>query len=934
MDIRITLNGALQSVTCAPGDSLLAVLRRLGCFSVRNGSETGETGAAAVLLDGRLVAADVLLAAQAGGHEVTTVESLNVATGELHPIQEAFVESGALQSGYSAGAMVLATKALLDRVPDPSEWQIRDALSGVLDRETGYVKVVDAVQRAAALLRGEKPEPMAPVVVARLTDGAGGPVPDAPAAMPRLVPAADVPVTHVVGKGAAKVDAVKLVKGNPAFVDDIELRGMLYAKVLRSPHAHARIVAIDDAEARALPGVHAVLHTFNTPRVKYASGGQSWPNPRPWDQVSFDDKVRHVGDRVAAVAADSIEIAEEACRRIAVTYDVLPAVFDEVEAIRPGAPVIHDEEDTEGIHDAARNIPRQVDGQTVSDEELEAAFEAAPHVFERTFHVQQQHTCPIEPAITIGWLDEDERLVLRSSTQVPFHARRMVAPLLGLPVKQIRVVKPRIGGGFGGKQEMLLEDVVGHLVLATRRPVRLELTREEEFVSARIRHAQTVTFRAAVDDDGRLLGLDHHVVGNTGPYATHGFTVQSVSGQRGLSQYNCPAKRYHADVAYTNRPVAGAFRGYGAPQALFALESLMDDVAHGLGLDPVELRRRNWVRTGDPLDILPALGERGAAEIAGELPRVTSCATDECVAQALRAIGWERRDDPAWRQPADRPNIRRGLGFALCMQATAIPNLDMGGASIKMNDDGSFNLLVGATDLGTGADTVLAQIAAEVLGVEPDDVIVRERIVLRAARLLGLDDPGQVELRHQQAWAPDGRSVTLQDVALHALHIADQEQIMATASHVSGESPPPFAAQTVEIEVDVDTGQVTVVKLVMAVDAGVVINPTTASGQVEGAMVQALGYALTEDLVLDEQGRAVNARIGPYWIFRPDDTPPMEVFLVQTMEPSGPFGAKSIGEIAIDGVAPAVRNAILDATGVTVNELPLTPERVWRALHA
>ena len=807
-DVELVLNGVPQRVSCEPGESLLTLLRRLGCFSVRYGSGTGETGAAAVLLDGRLVSADVLLAAQAGGHEVTTVESLDVATGELHPVQTAFVESGALQSGYSAGAMVLATLALLERDPDPSEWTIRDALSGILDRETGYVKVVDAVQRAAALLRGEKPEPMAPVLVGRLTEGAAEPVPDAPAAVPRLVPAADVPATSVVGRGVPKVDALKLVKGNPAFVDDVELRGMLHAKVLRSPHAHARIVAIDDTEARALPGVHAVLHTFNTPRVKYASGGQSWPNPRPWDQVSFDDKVRHVGDRVAAVAAESVAIAEEACRRIKVTYDVLPAVFDEVEAISPGAPVIHDESDTEGIHDAARNIPRRVNGQTVTDDEIEAVFAGAEHVFERTFHVQQQQQTPIEPHIAIGWLDEDERLVLRSSTQVPFHARRMVAPLLGLPVKQIRVIKPRLGGGFGGKQEMLLEDVVGHLVLATRRPVRLELTREEEFVSSRIRHAQTITFRSAVDGEGRLLAQDHHVVGNTGPYATHGFTVQSVSGQRGLSQYNCPAKRYTADVAYTNRPVAGAFRGYGAPQALFALESHMDDIALSLGLDPVEMRRRNWVRTGDPLDILPALGERGAAEIQGEIPRVTSCATDECVAQALRAIGWERRGDPTWKQPPDRPSIRRGLGFALCMQATAIPNLDMGGASIKMNDDGSFNLLVGATDLGTGADTVLAQIAAEVLGVEADDIIVyaadtdmtpfdvgayadsttyisgmavkkaadgvRERIVLRAARLLDVEDAGDIDLRDHRAWAPDGRSVSLEDVALHALHLEDQ----------------------------------------------------------------------------------------------------------------------------------------------------------------
>jgi putative selenate reductase molybdopterin-binding subunit len=971
IDIDFSLNGAATTVSCAPGDTLLTVLRRLGCFSVRFGSATGETGTAAVLVDGRLVSADVLLAAQAAGHDVTTVESLDVATGELHPIQAAFVETGALQSGYSAGAMVLATAALLDKIDDPSDAEIRDALSGILDRETGYVKVVEAVRRAAAMLRFEKTEPMEPAIVEPLGHIVPGAVPvlrDVPAAVPRIVPSPDVPHTAVVGRPEHKVDAVRLVKGNPAFVDDVELRGMLYAKVLRSPHAHARIVAIDDSQARALPGVHAVLHHGNTPRVKYASGGQSWPNPKPWDQVSFDDKVRHVGDRVAAVAAETPEIAEQACRMIKVTYEVLPAVFDELEAIAGGAPVIHDEPDTAGMYDAVRNISHHIEGQTVSDERMAEAFASAEQVFEQTFRVPQQQHTPMEPHICIGWLDEDERLVLRSSTQVPFHARRMVAPLLGLPVKRIRVMKPRIGGGFGGKQEMLLEDVVGHLVLATRRPVRLQLTREEEFVSSRIRHAQTLTLRTAVDRDGRLIAQDFYVVGNTGAYGTHGFTVQSVTGQRALSAYNCPAKRFRCDVAYTNRPVAGAFRGYGAPQAFFALESHMDDIARSLDLDPVEFRRRNWARSGDPLDILPQLGERGAEPVAPEdIPRIGTCGTDECAAQALRAIGWERRIDPVWKQPPERPNIRRGLGFALCMQATSIPNLDMGGASIKMNDDGSFNLLVGATDLGTGADTVLAQIAAEVLGVATDDVLVyaadtdltpfdvgayadsttyisgmavkkaaeavRTRITARAARLLHVDDPDTIELREHRAWAPDRRSVTLEELALNSLHTEDQEQIMATASYVSPDSPPPFATQLAEVEVDVETGEVTVTRLVMAVDCGVAINPTTASGQVEGAMVQALGYGLTEELVLDDAGHPVNARLGPYWIFRSDDTPPMETYLVQTMERTGPFGAKSVGEIAIDGVAPAVRNAILDATGVAINAIPLTPERVWRALH-
>jgi putative selenate reductase molybdopterin-binding subunit len=977
--LDIILNGTRREVTCAPGDTLLSVLRRLGCFSVRFGSTTGETGAAAVLLDGRLVSAEVLLAAQAAGHEVTTVESLNVATGELHPVQAAFVEAGALQSGYSAGAMVLAAKALIERDPEPSEAEIRDAFSGILDRETGYTKVIEAVQRAAAALRGEKSPPME-LVVERLTDHVvsaslsdfGGPsaaVLEASLAVPRVVPSPDVPETTVVGTSAHKVDSVRLVKGNPSFTDDVELRGMLYAKVLRSPHAHARIVNIDDSAARALPGVHAVLHCGNTSRVKYSSGGQSWPNPYPWDQVSFDDKVRHVGDRVAAVAADSPEIAEEACRRIKVTYEVLPAVFDEHEAIAEGAPVIHDESDSIGIKDAAHNISHHIEGQTVADDEMSTAFARADRVFEQTFHVQQMQHTPIEPHIAIGWLDEDERLVLRSSTQVPFHVRRMVAPLLGLTAKDIRVIKPRIGGGFGAKQEMLIEDIVGHLVLATRRPVRLELSREEEFVSSRTRHAQTITFRTGVDSDGRLLAQDMRVVANTGPFGTHGFTVQSVTGLRGLSQYNCPAKRFSCEVAYTNRPVAGAFRGYGGPQALFALESHMDDIARSIGMDPVELRRKNWVGTGDPLDIAPRLGERGGvADIAPEdIPRITSCGIEECAAQGIRAIGWERRQDAAWRRPADRPSIRRGIGFALCMQGSGIPLVDMGACSIKMNDDGSFNVLFGATDLGTGADTVLAQIAAEVLGVPMEDILVyaadtdmtpfdvgayassttyisgmavkkaaeavRERIAARAARLLGVDQPSDIELRGRRAWAPDGRSVSLEDVALNALHTEDQEQIMGVASHVSGESPPPFAAQLAEVEVDVDTGQVTVNKLVTAVDCGVAINPVTASGQVEGAMVQALGYALTEELVLDESGHPVNARLGPYWIFRADDTPPMEVFLVQTMELSGPFGAKSVGEIPIDGIAPAVRNAILDATGVALNVLPMTPERVWRSLH-
>lgn len=956
MEIRLTLNGEQRLLACAPGESLLRVLRREGLASVRFGSASGETGAAAVLLDRRLVAADVLLAAQADGHEVTTVEGLDPGVGELHPIQAAFLDTGAIQSGYSAGAMVLAAKALLDRDPDPSEAEIRDALSGVLDRESGYVKVVEAVRRAAATLRGEQLAPFEPVA----------PDVDASPAIPRIVRDPGAPPRRVVGTGARKVDAIRLVKGRPAFADDFAPQGLLHAKVLRSPHAHARIVAIDDSGARALPGVHAVVHHGNTPRVKYSSAGQSWPNPYPWDQVSFDDKVRHVGDRVAAVAAETPELADEACRRIKVTYEVLPAVFDPAEAMEDGAPVIHDEPDAIGIPDALHNVAAHVEGRTA---DVDAALAQAEHVFEQTFELPRVQHCAMEPHVTLGWLDEDERLVIRTSTQVPFHVRRMLSPLLGVPVRSIRVIKPRVGGGFGGKQEMLIEDIVGHLVLAAGRPVRLELTREEEFASARVRHPQTITFRTGVDADGRLVAQDMRVVANTGPYGNHGFTVQTTTGLRGLSSYNCPAKRYRCDVVYTNGPISGAMRGYGAPQALFALECHMDDIARALALDPIEFRRRNWVRVGDRLDMAPRLGERGGAdEIALEdLPPVTTSGTSECVAQALRAIGWERREDPLWREPPDRPTIRRGIGFALCMQGSGIPFVDMGSASIKINDDGSFNLLVGAVDIGTGADTAQAQIAAEVLGVCTEDVLVysadtdltpfdvgayasgttyisgmavkkaaeevRDQIATRAAAMLGLDAQTPIELRDRSAFAPDGRYVTLQEVALNALHVADQEQIMAVASHRAVESPSPFAAQAAVVEVDVETGEVTVDKLVSAVDCGVAINPIAASGQVEGAMVMALGYALCEEVVLDGDGRVANGRLGPYWIHRADDTPPTEVFLVETVEPSGPFGAKAVGEVATDGVAPAVRNAVLDATGVAINEIPLTPERVWLALR-
>jgi len=735
---------------------------------------------------------------------------------------------------------------------------------------------------------------------------------------------------------------------------------LLYAKLLTSPHAHARIVEIDDSEARALPGVQAVIHYQNIPRVRYASGGQSYPNPKPHDQVSFDNKVRFVGDRVAAVAADSLEIAAEAIKRIKVQYEVLPAVFDENEAIKPGAPIIHDEPDMNGAHDASRNICHLIKAEVGN---VEHGFGEADQIFEHQYYVHQVQQCPLEPHIAIGYWDEDERLVIRSSTQVPFHARRMVSPLLGLPVKRIRVIKPRIGGGFGVKQEVLIEDIVGHLVIATGKPVRLELTRQEEFRSSRSRHPQTITFKTGVTNEGKLVAQKMTVVANTGAYGAHGLTVQTVTGLRGLSTYNCHNKRFECTVAYTNIPVPGAFRGYGAPQALFALEVHMEEIAEALGLEVIEFKRKNWVQSGDALNIAPQLGE---GEVKIDPPIIKSCGLNECVAQGMQAMDWQAKRE-LFKIENPKSKIWRGLGMAVCMHGSAIPGLDMGSASLKINDDGSFNLLIGATDLGTGSDTILAQIAAEVLGVSTEDIVVyssdtdmtpfdtgayassttyisgmavkkaaeqvREQIKERAGLMLKVADGQALTLRNRSVYAPDGRSVSLEAVALHSLHQDQQRQIMATASHMSFDSPPPFAAQFAEVAVDIETGQVTVKKLVTAVDCGVTINPLTATGQVEGGMTQGLGYAHCEEMVYNELGQMLNPEFGDYKIYRADEMPELVTILVQTVEPTGPFGAKAIAEIPIDGIAPAIANAIYNATGVRLRRIPCTPERVWRALE-
>jgi putative selenate reductase molybdopterin-binding subunit len=756
-----------------------------------------------------------------------------------------------------------------------------------------------------------------------------------------------------VGRSERRVDSVKLATGRGTFVDDMSLPGLLHARILHSPHAHARIARIDASQARAIPGVACVLTHADVPRVPYTTAGQGWPEPSPYDAVMLDRKVRFVGDRVAVVAAEDPELAQKACEAIKVEYEPLPAVFDPEEALAPGAPVIHDQPDATGIRDASRNVAARV---TAHVGDVEEGFRQAERVFEASYRVPYVQQSSIEPHITITWLDEDNRLVVRTSTQVPFHVRRIIAPLLEIPIRRIRVIKPRVGGGFGGKQEILIEDLCGMLTLRTGRPVRLEYTREEELTAARTRHPQILNVKSGVRE-GRFTALQIEVIENTGAYGTHALTVMSVTGNRALSLYRCPNLRYEATAAYTNLAVAGAFRGYGCPQGFFALESHVDEVATALGEDPLEFRRRNHVHEGDEQPITEALGEGRE----GHRQVIRSCGLPQAIQLGAKAIGWaEKRRARAVAGP-----VRRGVGMAIVMQASGIPGVDMGAASIKMNEDGSFNLLMGATDIGTGSDTMFCQVAAETLGVPVEKIIpyssdtdmtpfdpgayassttyISGRAVEKAARavlqqilevggrLLG-QEPKDLVAHGGKVCASDGRFVTYEQVCLSSLYQENQFQIMAGASHMSYDSPPPFAAVFAEVDVDTETGLVRVLRVVEAVDCGQVVNPHMAEGQVEGAAVQSLGYALYERMPYDQNGRMEFRSFRDYTIATAVDTPELSTILVPTHEPTGPFGAKAIAEIPINGPAPAVANAVAHAVGVRIRELPLTPERVWRAL--
>lgn len=760
-----------------------------------------------------------------------------------------------------------------------------------------------------------------------------------------------------IGKNIDKIDAMALATGQPLFTDDISFPNTLHIKILYSPHAHAIIEDIDTSEAEKIPGVKLILTYKNTPQVLHTTAGQGWPEPSPYDTCMFNKKVRYVGDRVAAVAAETEEIAYEALKHIKVNYKILPAVFDPEEAMKEGAPAIHDEEGISGVYNPKRNIVSHIE---VKAGDIEKGFEESDVVVEDTFEMQYAQHCPIEPHATITYLDEYGRIVIRTSTQVPFHVRRIVAQVLEIPVQNIRVIKPRIGGGFGVKQEIILEEISAFVTLKTSRPARLVYTREEEFVSSRTRHPMKVTVKIGAKKNGIFNAIKMYALSNNGAYGTHGLTVTSNTGSKTLPLYNkAPNIEFMADIVYTNLPVAGAYRGYGATQGYAALEQVVDEIAEKLGMDPAKIRKINHIKAGETSPIFKALGEGRE----GVTQYIQSEAIDKLLELGTKEIGWYEKI----RKPVEDATKVRGIGMALLMQGSGIPVIDMGAATIKLNEDGSFNVLYGGTDLGTGLDTIVAQIVSETLGVKPEQIIVyaadtditpfdkgayassgtfisggavynaalkvREQILEVTKERFGEFDTKDFILKGGFVISEkSGKKVSLSEIAYQTLYLKKKQQIMATNSFVSDSSPPPFAAHFVEIEVDKETGIITPIKYVAAVDCGVAINPELAKGQIIGSIVNGIGYALTEEYKFSQTGKLINSNFMEYRIPSSRDIPDIKTILVETYEPKGPYGAKSVAEININGPIPAIGNALYNALGIRIHKLPYTPEKVLEAL--
>lgn len=757
----------------------------------------------------------------------------------------------------------------------------------------------------------------------------------------------------VVGKGIPKIDGIGIATGKPAYTEDLAMSQALKIKILRSPHAFAKIKSIDTSEAKKLRGVACVLTYQDVPQVRFTLAGQSYPEPSPYDRLILDELVRYVGDEVAIVAAVDEQTASQALQLIKVDYEVYEPVLDFEQAA--GHPsIVHPESDVHCNFDIGmakeRNI---VSSQHLEVGNVEQELAQCPVVVEETYYTQAQAHAMMETYRAFSYLDHTGRLVMISSTQIPFHVRRQLARALQIPASRIRVIKPRIGGGFGGKQTTVAEIFAAIVTVKTGQPAIIIYDRRETFTCSSSRHAMRIKVRLGAEQDGTLRAMDIEALSDTGAYGEHASTVVSLVGEKTLPLYNkTQAIRFVGQVVYTNKMSAGALRGFGATQGAYAVESTFNLLAQKLNMDPGELRLKNLIQPGETCLYYQDGHSLGSSTL------------HQCIQRGKELIGWA--DKYPSRQVA--PNKVRAVGMAVTMQGSGIANIDTASVEVRLGDDGSYTLLIGSSDMGTGSDTILAQMAAEILETTVDHIAVhaadtdvspydpgsyassttyvtgmavvkaaedlRRQIIQQGAKFLQVT-PEELEFDGTVVRTLSGeKEIGLQEMA-HLLVLGTGKlQLVGHATHCSPVSPPPYVAGFVEVEVDTETGKVDVLDFVAVVDCGTVINPKLATIQVEGGIVQGIGYALFEDVQYDQKGNLLTNSFMQYKIPCRKDVGKVRVFFEESYEPTGPFGAKSLGEVVINTPAPAIAQAIDHAVGVRVTNLPMTPEKVFRAMQA
>ena len=750
-----------------------------------------------------------------------------------------------------------------------------------------------------------------------------------------------------VGKPVPKKDAPALLTGKPVYVADIAPKDCLCVKLMHSPHAHALIEEIDVSRAEKLPGIACVITYKDVPGVRFTQAGQTYPEFSPYDRLILDRHLRCVGDPVAIVAAETERQALAAMKLIRVKYQALPAVLDAKEAM-DNPTIIHPEESWHALVPScgADNMRNLVAEGEDSEGDVEAELAKCDVVIDREYSTQANQQCMMETFRAFARLDAYGRLEIVSSTQVPFHVRRIIATALDIPKSRVRVVKPRIGGGFGAKQTAVCEQYPAIVTMKTGRPAMIVYTREESMTLSSPRHAMTMHVRLGAMKDGTIRAIDLHTLSNSGAYGEHGPTTVGLSGHKSIPLYthHMKAYRFSWHTVYTNTMSAGAYRGYGATQGLFAVESAINELAHALNMDPAKLREHNIVREGEAM---PAYY--------GETAQ--SCAIDRCIAHAKEMIGWAEKY-PA--RTLENGHIR-AVGMGLAMQGSGISGVDTGAVMIRLGDDGIYNMSIGATDMGTGCDTILSQMAAQSLECSVDNITVhgvdtdtspydcgsyassttyvtgmavvktceeiRKKIIRVGAKLLSCREDEVLFEGDRIVRAEGGESVTLAEIA-NAHMMAGFEDISACVSSGSPVSPPPFMCGCAEIDLDPLTGEVKLVDYAGVVDCGTVINPNLAMRQTEGGLLQGIGMALYERPTLDHLGRTVSNSFLQYKIPARVDAQSIRVAFEPSYEPTGPFGAKSIGECVINTPAPAIADAVYNASGVRVRHLPITSEKV------